>query len=150
MNKNILIILLVIIILAGIGIILLLPNQNEQNQQENMNIKTKTQDLKIEILKEGLGKEATIGDEVTVHYTGTLQNGTKFDSSIDRKEPFTFTLGQGMVIKGWELGVKGMKIGEKRKLIIPPELAYGSRAIGNIIPANSTLIFEIELLKINK
>jgi FKBP-type peptidyl-prolyl cis-trans isomerase len=85
-----------------------------------------------------------------VHYVGTLQNGAKFDSSIDRGQPFQFTLGQNRVIQGWELGVKGMKVGEKRKLTIPPELGYGSRGAGGIIPPNATLVFEVDLLEINK
>lgn len=101
--------------------------------------------LKIEDKKLGEGAEAKSGNMITVHYTGTLENGTKFDSSLDRGEPLAFTLGVGQVIKGWDEGVLGMKIGGKRKLTIPPELAYGSRAVGSI-PPNSTLIFEVELL----
>ena len=104
--------------------------------------------VKIEILRAGTGAEATDGREVSVHYTGTLEDGTKFDSSVDRNMPFNFILGAGMVIKGWDIGVKGMKVGEKRNLTIPPELAYGDRAIGNVIPANSTLFFEVELLDV--
>ena len=95
----------------------------------------------------GKGAEAVNGKAVTVHYTGTLKDGTKFDSSVDRKEPFTFSLGSGQVIKGWEQGIPGMKVGGKRKLTIPPELAYGSTAVG-AIPANSTLIFDVELLDV--
>ena len=95
----------------------------------------------------GKGVEAVAGKNVTVHYVGTLQDGTKFDSSVDRKSPFTFSLGKGEVIKGWEQGVAGMKVGGKRKLTIPPELAYGANSVG-AIPANSTLIFEIELLDV--
>ena len=95
----------------------------------------------------GKGAEAVNGKAVTVHYTGTLKDGTKFDSSVDRKEPFTFTLGAGQVIKGWEQGIVGMKVGGKRKLTIPPELAYGANAVG-AIPANSTLIFDVELLEV--
>ncbi|NDF15305.1 FKBP-type peptidyl-prolyl cis-trans isomerase [bacterium] len=104
---------------------------------------------KVEVsdISSGKGTEAVAGKSVTVHYTGTLKDGTKFDSSVDRKQPFTFTLGKGEVIKGWDQGVIGMKIGGKRKLSIPPELAYGSNAVG-AIPANSTLFFEIELLEV--
>jgi FKBP-type peptidyl-prolyl cis-trans isomerase len=104
--------------------------------------------LKIEILKEGTGQEAKDGDTVSVHYTGTLQNGVKFDSSLDRQTPFVFTLGAGQVIPGWEQGILGMKVGEKRKLTIAPELAYGSSGAGGVIPPNATLIFEVELLGI--
>ncbi len=95
----------------------------------------------------GTGAEATNGATVIVNYTGTLTNGTKFDSSYDHGQPFSFTLGQGQVIKGWDLGVLGMKVGGKRQLIIPPDLAYGAQAVGPI-PANSTLQFEIELVKV--
>ncbi|KAK4206619.1 hypothetical protein V8F33_003158 [Rhypophila sp. PSN 637] len=105
--------------------------------------------LTIEVLKEGSGAETKRGDSIDVHYTGTLTNGKKFDSSLDRGDPLNFTCGQGQVIKGWDEGLLGMKVGEKRKLTIPPELAYGNRAVGGVIPANSTLIFETELVKIN-
>lgn len=98
--------------------------------------------------KAGAGRVAMAGDRVAVHYTGMLQNGKKFDSSVGKK-PLQFTIGAGDVIKGWDEGVAGMKEGGKRKLIIPPELGYGNRDIGDgAIPANSTLIFEVELLKI--
>jgi len=104
--------------------------------------------LKIEILKEGTGATAKNGDVVSVHYTGTLIDGTKFDSSIDRGQPFSFTLGAGQVIAGWDQGVSGMKVGEKRKLFIPTDLAYGAQGAGGIIPPNAPLIFEVELLEI--
>ncbi|MCP3165212.1 FKBP-type peptidyl-prolyl cis-trans isomerase [Myxococcus qinghaiensis] len=105
--------------------------------------------LGIEDVKVGTGTEATSGKSVTVHYVGTLTNGTKFDSSRDRPGPgFTFKLGAGQVIQGWDQGVAGMKIGGVRKLTIPPELGYGSRGAGGVIPPNATLLFEVELLEV--
>ncbi len=105
--------------------------------------------LVIEDIEVGSGKEAEKGAVVEVHYTGTLEDGTKFDSSLDRKRPFKFQLGVGQVIKGWDMGIEGMKVGGKRKLTISPELAYGERGAGETIPPNSTLIFEVELLQVN-
>jgi len=104
--------------------------------------------LVIDDLTPGTGTEAATGDSVDVHYTGWLTDGKKFDSSKDRGRPFSFKLGAGMVIKGWDEGVAGMKVGGKRKLMIPPELGYGTRGAGNVIPPNAELIFEVELLKI--
>jgi FKBP-type peptidyl-prolyl cis-trans isomerase len=97
----------------------------------------------------GTGPAAKSGDSVTVDYTGWLTDGTKFDSSLDRNQPFTFVLGQQRVIAGWDQGVAGMQVGGKRKLTIPPELGYGARGAGGVIPPNATLVFEVELLKIN-
>jgi FKBP-type peptidyl-prolyl cis-trans isomerase len=105
--------------------------------------------LKYVDQKVGDGAEAKKGSKVAVHYTGTLESGKKFDSSRDRDEPFTLTLGAGMVIKGWDEGLQGMKVGGKRKLIIPPNLGYGERGAGGVIPPNATLIFEVELLKVD-
>jgi hypothetical protein len=100
-------------------------------------------------LTPGKGPVAKPGDRVSVHYVGTLTDGKKFDSSRDRDKPFDFTLGQGQVIKGWDEGVAGMKVGEKRKLTIPPAMAYGPQGRPPVIPPNSTLIFEVELMAIN-
>ena len=107
-----------------------------------------SEELLIEEIQVGTGAEAKAGNKVSVHYVGTLTNGTKFDSSRDRGKPFEFGLGAGQVIKGWDQGVAGMKIGGLRKLTIPPHLGYGARGAGGVIPPNATLIFEVELLKV--
>jgi peptidylprolyl isomerase/FKBP-type peptidyl-prolyl cis-trans isomerase FkpA len=106
-------------------------------------------DLQIEDIKQGDGAAATAGQKVTVHYVGTLTNGSKFDSSRDRNKGFSFQLGAGQVIKGWDRGVDGMKVGGVRKLTIPPDLAYGDRGFPPVIPPGSTLVFEVELLAVN-
>lgn len=107
------------------------------------------EEMLVEILQEGQGAEATAGQNVSVHYTGWLTDGTKFDSSVDRGRAFEFPLGGGRVIKGWDEGVAGMKIGEKRRLTIPPHMGYGQRGAGGVIPPNATLVFEVELLGLN-
>ncbi len=104
--------------------------------------------LIIEELTTGQGDEAAVGKTVVVHYTGWLTDGTKFDSSKDRNDPFDFPLGAGHVIRGWDEGVAGMKVGGTRKLTIPPEMGYGSRGAGGVIPPNATLVFEVELLAV--
>jgi len=98
----------------------------------------------------GKGASPTRGKQVKVHYTGTLENGTKFDSSVDRRQPFSFIIGVGQVIKGWDEGVMGMKVGGKRKLVIPANLGYGARGAGGVIPPNATLLFDVELLDVQK
>jgi FKBP-type peptidyl-prolyl cis-trans isomerase len=103
-------------------------------------------ELKIEDVQVGTGAEAKAGQTVSVHYIGTLTDGKKFDSSRDRNEPFDFRLGAGQVIKGWDTGVAGMKIGGKRKLTVPPNMGYGAMGYPPVIPPNSTLVFEVELL----
>ena len=132
-------------------------SQATQQQATNPTATTQTnpvggdvQKLVIEDLSVGNGTEAVKGKSVSVHYSGKLTNGTEFDSSIKRGTPFEFRLGEGMVIKGWEEGVVGMKVGGKRKLTIPPDMAYGPRGAGNgLIPPNATLVFEIELKAVN-
>lgn len=113
------------------------------------NNSNKMENVSIEILKEGEGEVSKKGDTLTVHYTGTLENGVKFDSSVDRGTPFRFTLGNRSVIEGWEQGMLGMKVGEIRKLHIPYELAYGEGGYPPIIPEKANLYFEVELLEIN-
>lgn len=155
MKKIIVIIILLIIFVFSFYFLLQKSKENtfpENNQMQAMiSGNNKNQDPKIEVLREGTGEEVRNGDAVSVHYTGTLENGAKFDSSLDRGTPFVFTLGAGQVIKGWDLGILGMKVGEKRKLVIPSELAYGETGTpGGPIPPNATLIFEVELMGINK
>ena len=173
MNKNLVIVLIVILILIIIAVIyFMLPKNNNmtptnqestaslsQNSQSSSSSNSSSssfniQGMTVNILQQGTGAVAKTGDTVTVNYTGTLQDGTKFDSSLNPgRTPFSFTLGNsgpGGVIEGWNLGVEGMKVGEKRQLTIPPELGYGAQSPSPLIPANSTLIFEIDLLSINK
>lgn len=159
LNKYTVSYLIIAIIIVGLGYYFLntkpntktlTNNQNIINEDKTMNQESNASELKIETLKEGTGEGAKNGDLVTVNYTGTLENGTKFDSSLNPgRSPFQFTLGQNMVIQGWELGILGMKVGEKRKLTIPAELGYGASGAGGVIPPNATLIFEVDLLKIN-
>ena len=108
-----------------------------------------TSGLKIEKLTEGTGAMPKAGDRVTVHYTGWLTDGTKFDSSVDRGQPFVFVIGRGQVIAGWDQGVVGMKVGGKRRLVIPPVMGYGERGAGGVIPPNATLVFDVELVEIH-
>ncbi len=113
------------------------------------NLMTTPSGLSYADLIVGNGAVPAPGKAVKVHYTGWLENGTKFDSSVDRGEPFVFTIGAGQVIPGWDEGVKTMKVGGKRKLVIPPQLGYGAAGAGGVIPPNATLIFEVELLDIS-
>ncbi|MCX6719748.1 MAG: FKBP-type peptidyl-prolyl cis-trans isomerase [Candidatus Staskawiczbacteria bacterium] len=157
MNKIIVTLLVIILIVIAGGIYFWMQPKSEtiqnQEQPQIQNQQTSAgsdiQGMKVETLKEGTGEGAKAGDNIVVNYVGTLPDGTKFDSSVDRNQPFPYTLGQNMVIKGWELGLLGMKVGEKRKLTIPPELAYGPAGRPPVIPENATLIFEIDMLSIN-
>jgi peptidylprolyl isomerase len=155
MNKKIAIIAGVVVVLLILFLVRFARVEPDVSQEQtNTNpmptstpIATSSAQLKVEDMVVGTGKEAKSGDTVVVNYLGTLENGTKFDSSYDRNEPFETQIGVGSVIQGWDQGIPGMKVGGKRKLTIPPELGYGSRNLGTI-PPNSTLIFEVELLEV--
>lgn len=147
MDKNIILpIIFVIIIITGIGYYASVSKKD--STEKPVVAEPSGNSFKMETLKEGTGEPAKTGDKLSVHYTGTLLDGSKFDSSRDRGTPFDFTLGAGQVIKGWDQSLIGMKVGEIRKLTIPPELGYGASGSGPI-PPDATLIFEVELLNIN-
>src|SRR3954466_15728261 len=124
------------------------PKEKREGKVSEGKVITTKSGLKHEDLKEGTGGAAKAGDPVEAHYVGTLADGKKFDSSRDRGQPFTFPLGAGRVIKGWDEGVAGMKVGGKRTLVIPPDLGYGARGAPGAIPPNATLKFEVELLEV--
>jgi FKBP-type peptidyl-prolyl cis-trans isomerase FkpA len=138
------------VVLTGLCLALATNARAQKDEKKEEKVVTKPSGLQYVDQKEGTGEEAQSGNRVSVHYTGWLKDGKKFDSSKDRNQPFVFQLGAGMVIKGWDEGVAGMKVGGKRKLIIPPELAYGKRGAGGVIPPDATLTFEVELLKVEK
>lgn len=152
MNKILVIIIIVVILLIGaLGLLFMIgssdtANNPENGQQQNSANNFQIMGMNIEILQEGSGEGAKTGDTLLVNYVGMLADGTQFDASGDT--PFEFTVG-GRVITGWNLGLVGMKVGEKRKLTIPPDLAYGETGYPPVIPQNATLTFEVELLKIN-
>ncbi|MEX0931814.1 MAG: FKBP-type peptidyl-prolyl cis-trans isomerase [Candidatus Paceibacterota bacterium] len=134
---------------ARVGDALPVPDEEQSELSNNESENNMDEKLTIEVIAEGDGAEIKNGEVAHVHYTGTLQNGEVFDSSIPRKQPIAFTLGVGQVIKGWDQGIVGMKIGEKRKLTIPPDLAYGEAGTpGGPIPPNATLFFDVELVDI--
>lgn len=140
--------IITIIVACIVGYIALALVSN--NETANTISMDQSSELGIEVIEEGTGPAAQAGDEVDVHYIGTLTDGTVFDSSMSRGVPITFVLGQGRVIQGWELGILGMKVGEKRTLTIPPQLGYGATGTpGGPIPPNATLMFDVELVGIN-
>lgn len=154
MNKSFAIFALICVLALGIFIYFIFGFNGHSSGTASTEVTTSQttnetipSDLKIEDTQEGTGQEVKKGDTVVIHYKGTLPDGTQFDSSYDRNEPFETPIGVGAVIKGWDLGVVGMKVGGKRKLTIPPSLGYGDQPAGSI-PPNSTLIFELELLEV--
>ncbi|TSC87613.1 MAG: Peptidylprolyl isomerase [Microgenomates group bacterium Gr01-1014_16] len=145
------------VVLVGAGLVVLLLTREPAKTEIEAPVVTNTpipkqtttmNELKIEDIKIGTGNAVKVGDIVVMHYTGTLVDGTKFDSSVDRGQPFETKIGIGQVIKGWDEGVPGMKVGGKRKLYIPSSMAYGERGAGGVIGPNADLIFEVELLEI--
>lgn len=154
-KKEITILVIVLLLIASIPLYMLItkkpttqPMSNDQTQNNTQQVASDSAQLKVEDIKVGEGREVKAGDTVVMNYKGTLADGTQFDSSYDRGQPFTTQIGVGQVIQGWDQGVPGMKVGGKRKLIIPGDLAYGSRGVPGAIPPNATLIFEVELLDI--
>lgn len=151
-SLGVIIILVVVVVLIGKSVKIESVGGGSPSPTEravlSMNNSTPSAELKIEDIKVGSGIEAIAGKKVSVNYVGTLTDGSKFDSSYDRNQPFTFNLGAGEVIKGWDEGVVGMKVGGKRKLTIPPDLGYGAAGAPPVIGPNATLIFEIELLDV--
>ena len=138
------------IVLMGVLVLLLLLTGCGAKDADKEEVVTTKTGLQYVDIKVGEGTLPKLGDTVVVHYTGWLEDGTKFDSSVDRGEPFSFPIGMGRVILGWDEGVGTMRVGGVRKLIIPPDLGYGARGAGGGIPPNATLIFEVELLEIRK
>jgi FKBP-type peptidyl-prolyl cis-trans isomerase len=150
--RHTILIIVLALLLAGCVNQAVAPGEPVKETQESTQSQPQEDDmdqLVIEDTTVGTGAEVKDGDVIRVHYVGTLTDGTEFDSSRSRNTTFEFTLGNNEVIKGWDIGIKGMKVGGIRKLTIPPQFAYGNRAVGDVIPANSTLIFDVELVAIN-
>jgi len=145
-KKEIITVIIILLVIALAFFLITRPKEvsvsAEQNSVKNM------EEVKIEVLQEGTGEPSKNGDQLTVHYIGTFEDGTKFDSSVDRETPFVFILGSGEVIQGWEQGMLNMKVGEKRKLTVPYSLGYGENGYGPI-PPRANLLFDVELLEIN-
>ena len=150
-TQRIIIIVVSLLVIAVLASLVFFANQGKQTTSDvelGANAVTTGSGLRYEDLVVGTGAEATPGSLVSVHYTGWLADGTKFDSSLDAGQPFEFQLGTGGVIQGWDEGVAGMKVGGKRKLVVPSELGYGAQGAGGVIPPNAVLIFEVELLDV--
>jgi FKBP-type peptidyl-prolyl cis-trans isomerase len=148
-NTRIAIIVILVVVVALVAFFAIQKSNKKTNTATGGgNMITTQSGLQYQDLVAGAGAEAVAGKSVTVHYTGTLQDGSQFDSSVDRNQPYSFTLGAGQVIPGWDEGVAGMKVGGKRKLVIPPNLAYGAQGYPPVIPANATLTFDVELLEV--
>lgn len=146
------IVVLVVVVLVVVFLLTRKEAQAPSGNEPQLEVQAVTTPSGLQMLDTvvGDGAEASVGDTVTVHYTGTLDDGSKFDSSLDRGEPFSFVLGAGQVIQGWEQGFEGMKVGGKRTLIIPSELGYGDRGAGDRIPGGATLHFDVELLAVQR
>ena len=157
-KKNMLLWIAIVLLVVAFLLFITIKKSKTSDQegvgQNNMENIQQVDGVKITVLQQGTGDTAKTGDRVSMNYTGSLEDGSLFDSNVDPKfnhvEPFTFTLGEGQVIQGWDIGVEGMKVGEKRKLEINSEFAYGERGAGEAIPPNTKLIFEVELVEIIK
>ncbi len=151
-NRRLLLIAALVVVVIVVALIILNRNKqpatNAPGLTPGANSTTTASGMQIEDLTVGSGAQAKVGDQVVVNYTGWLPDGTKFDSSVDRNKPFEFSLGSGEVISGWDEGVAGMQVGGKRRLTVPPDLAYGQAGYAGVIPPNATLIFEVELMEI--
>ena len=136
-----------VLMILSIGFALSASSKEDKKMSD---VQTTESGLQYVVIEEGTGDQAVAGKKVKVHYTGKLEDGTEFDSSVKRGQPIEFTLGAGQVIKGWDEGIALMKVGDKRQLIIPPELGYGAAGAGNVIPPNATIIFDVELVDVEK
>lgn len=155
MKKNMIWVwVLIVVLVIGFLVYITINKKPDMADEEKTTMQNENSGVKITVITEGSGEAAVAGDTVSMNYTGTLTDGTAFDSNVDPKfnhvQPFSFVLGSGQVIPGWDTGIVGMKVGEKRILEIAPEMAYGANGVGGVIPPNATLIFEVELVSITK
>lgn len=155
MKKNMMWVwVLIVVVVVGFLVYITINKKPDVAVEENTNMQNEISGVKVTVITEGTGEVAVVGDTVSMNYTGTFTDGVAFDSNVDPKfnhvEPLSFVLGSGQVIPGWDAGIVGMKVGEKRILEIAPEMAYGATGAGGVIPPNATLIFEVELVSITK